>query len=456
MAKKKKNNKRIVYLLLALLAVLIFAAAIKEQITPKGEEVELAEVKKRTIIERISASGKIYPEKEVKISSDVSGEIVELYVKEGDSVRQGQQLLRIDQEAYASSVERGQASLDNARAQMAMSKASVKSSEAQKAQIEAQLVNARQVFNRNKQLFKDGVIARQELEQSESSLRSLEANLRAAEASIESGEEGVRASQHTVKSMQASLKELRTNLNRTSIAAPTDGVISMLNVEQGERVVGTIQMTGTEIMRISNFSSIEVRVEVSETDILRVDVGDDAEIELDAYMDRVFTGKVTEIANSAANASNVISTEQVTNFVVKIRIDAESYADLVAKSSIFPLRPGMSASVDILTEQSSDALTVPIQSVTAREADPDTDKSFSELDEDELIEVVFVSKGDTVAMAEVKTGIQDDDYIEVLSGLELGQEVVSGPYNVIAKELDSGVEIRLKKKNDKKKRRRRR
>lgn len=455
MSKKKKNSRRNVYILLGLLALLLVAAAIKGSSSDPGEEVELAEVKKRTIVERVSASGKIYPEKEVKISSDVSGEIVELFVKEGDSVRQGQQLLRIDQETYASSVERGQASLDNARAQMAMSKASVKNSEAQKGQIEAQLINARQVYNRNKKLFDDGVIARQELETSETNLRALEANLRAADASIESGKEGVRGSQHTVRSMEASLKELRTNLNRTSIAAPTDGVISMLNVEQGERVVGTIQMTGTEIMRISNFSSIEVRVEVSETDILRVDVGDKAEVELDAYIDRVFTGVVTEIANSAANASANLSTEQVTNFIVKIRIDASSYADLVAKSSIFPLRPGMSASVDILTERAEDVLAVPIQSVTARELDPETDKRFSELEDDELIEVVFIAKQDTVAMAEVKTGIQDDDYIEILSGIEAGEQVVSGPYNVIAKELESGTEYQ-EKKDEKKKRRRRR
>ena len=245
------------YWLGGLLLLLLVAAVIKGKTAEHGEEVEVEVVKNRTVVERVSASGKIFPEKEVKISSDVSGEIVELFVKEGDSVKQGQMLARIDPEAYTSSVERGQASLDNTRAQLAASKSTVKNSEAQKAQIEAQLGNATQIFNRNKKLFEDGVIARQELEASETNLRSLQANLRAAEASIQSGIESVRAAEYSVKSMQASLKELRTNLNRTSIAAPTSGVISMLNVEEGERVVGTIQMTGTELMRISNFSSME-------------------------------------------------------------------------------------------------------------------------------------------------------------------------------------------------------
>ncbi len=446
------------YIMGGLLLLLLLIAVIKGQNAETGEEVESEKVVNRTIVERVSASGKIFPEKEVKISSDVSGEIVELYVKEGDSVRVGQILARIDPEAYTSAVERGQAGLDNTKAQLAVSKSSVKNAEAQKAQIEAQLGNAQEILKRNQKLFEDGVIAKQDLEAAETNVRSLMANLRAADASIESGQESVKASEYSVKSMAASLKELRTNLNRTSISSPTNGIVSMLNVEEGERVVGTIQMAGTEMMRISNFSSMEVRVEVSENDILRVDVGDDVEIELDAYIDRKFKGTVSEIASSAANAAMAavaLTTEQVTNFIVKIRVDPSSYADLINPNKIFPLRPGMSASVDILTERVSDVPTVPIQCVTARERDEDSDKKRSELEDEDLMEVVFVIKGDTVDMVEVTTGIQDPDYIQVLTGLKEGDAIVSGPYNTIIKELEQGDEIRIKKDDDKKKKRKR-
>ena len=435
------------------LVVLLVAAAIKGRSKQKGEEVETKNVTTRTITERVTASGKIFPEKEVKISSDVSGEIVKLYVKEGDSIKMGQPLAKIDPEAYTSGVERGQASLDNTKAQLAVSKSSVKNAIAQKAQIEAQYANAEQIYNRNKKLFDDGVIARQDLETAETNLRALEANLRSAQASIESGAESVKAAEYSVKSMAASLKELRTNLNRTSIVSPTSGVVSMLNVEEGERVVGTIQMTGTELMRVSNFSSMEVQVEVTENDILRVDVDDEVDIELDAYAERTFKGRVSEIANSAANAGfgASLSTEQVTNFIVKIRVEQDSYQDLIDPSKIFPLRPGMSASVEILTEAVKDVLAVPIQCVTARERDEDSDKKKSEIEEEDLIEVIFKVQGDTVSMVEVKTGIQDDDYIQILSGIEEDDVIVSGPYNVIAKELEQGDFITIKKNEKKKK-----
>jgi HlyD family secretion protein len=450
MTKRKKSNWWM-WLMGAALVILLVAAIIKGRSQQKGEEVEVEEVLTRDIVERVTASGKIFPEKEVKISSDVSGEIVKLYVKEGDSIKVGQPLAKIDPEAYTSSVERGQASLDNTKAQLAVSKSSVKNAIAQKAQIEAQLSNAEQIYNRNKTLFEDGVIAKQDLETAETNLRALQANLRSAQASIESGEESVRAAEYSVKSMAASLKELRTNLNRTSILAPTNGVVSMLNVEEGERVVGTIQMTGTELMRVSNFSTMEVQVEVSENDILRVDVGDEVDIELDAYAERKFKGHVSEIANSAANMgmSASLSTEQVTNFIVKIRVEQDSYSDLIDPSKIFPLRPGMSASVEILTEKVVDALAIPIQCVTARERDEDSNKKKSEIEEEDLMEVVFRVQGDTVSMVEVTTGIQDDDYIQVLQGLNKDDVVVSGPYNVIAKELEQGDLITIKKDDDK-------
>ncbi len=457
MTKRKKKSNWWMWALGLLLVVLLVASVIKGRSATKGEEVEVEQVYERTIVERVTASGKIFPEKEVKISSDVSGEIVTLYVQEGDSVKQGQLLAKIDPEAYTSSVERGLASLNNTKAQLAVSRSGVKNSEAQKGQIEAQMENARQIYDRNKKLFKDGVISKQDMETAETNLKALEANLRSAQAGIESGQQSVLAAQYSVKSMEASLKELRTNLNRTSISAPTSGVISMLNVEEGERVVGTIQMTGTELMRISNFSSMEVRVEVSENDILRVDIGDDVEIELDAYIDRKFKGKVSEIANSAANAArnSALSTEQVTNFIVKIRLDPDSYSNLIDPNKIFPLRPGMSASVEILTEVVADIAAIPIQCVTARERDLDSDKRKSEIEEEDLMEVVFLVEGDTVSMVEVRTGIQDDDYIQITSGIKSGDVVVSGPYNIIAKELEQGDLITIKEEDDDKKKKKR-
>lgn len=444
------KRKSLKYWLAAIALIVLFMAAVyKVKKSNKGESVEVSEVVERTVIERVLASGKIYPEKEVKISSDVSGEIVELYVQEGDSVRAGQLLVKIDPESYTSAVSRGVASLNNAKAQLSVSRSSVKNAEAQRAQIRAQLDNAQLVQARNESLHNDGVISRQDLESSESNLKSLEANFEAAQASVESAQESVKAAEFTVASQEAALKELRTSLNRTSIVSPTDGVVSMLNVEEGERVVGTIQMTGTEIMRISNFSSMEVRVEVSENDILRVNLGDKAEIEVDAYSDRTFDGVVSEIANSAANVSTTTSltSDQVTNFVVKIRIDAASYGDLIQPNQIFPLRPGMSASAEIFTEEAHQVLTVPIESVTARELDKDTNAASKQ---GKLTEVVFKVVGDTVSQVEVTTGIQDENFIEIKSGLAVGDRIVKGPYNTVAKKLKSGDKVVLSKDKEKK------
>jgi HlyD family secretion protein len=220
-----------------------------------------------------SSSGKIFPQTEVKISSDVSGEIVELYVEEGDSVEVGQVLARIDPEAIESQVERGRASVNGAKAQLANSKANVENLKAQKQQIIAQLENAKDIFKRNKGLYEEGAISQADFETAQANLRALEANLKASDASIRSAEENVRASQFNVQSTEASLKELRTSLRRTTLYAPMSGIVSLMNVEEGERVVGTIQMTGTELMRIANLNAMEVRVEVSENDIPRVSLG---------------------------------------------------------------------------------------------------------------------------------------------------------------------------------------
>ena len=453
MAKRKNNRILLIILLVAIVLLLIFAAA-RAKKKPKGEEVEVSLVEKKTIRETVSASGKIFPEKEVKISSDVSGEIVELFIEEGDSVRLGQVLAKIDPDAYQSAVERGVASVNSSKSEMARSKSMVENSLAQMEQIQAQLDNARKIHERNRKLKEDGVISEQDFEASLSNVQQLEANLRSAEASKRSSEQSVQSAQFAIKSAEASLKELTTNLNRTTIKSPTDGVVSMLNVEQGERVVGTIQMTGTEMMRIANFNTMEVQVEVSENDILRVSLGDTADIEVDAYLDKTFQGTVTEIASSAANAATAgasLTSDQVTNFIVKIRILPESYQHLITESVQAPFRPGMSASVDINTETKYDVVSIPIIAVTTREKDDKKGKKIdrSELDESELQEVVFVyTAADTAKMVKVVTGIQDNEFIQILEGVELDEEVVSGPYSAISRKLKNGLALRKKKEKD--------
>ena len=461
---KTKSNRKIYWWLGGILLVLIIAVIIKGKSTPKGEEVELAKVERRTIQEKVAASGRVFPRTEVKVSSDVSGEVVELYVEEGDTVKAGQLLAKIDPEAYVSAVERGAASVNTAKAQAANSRSAIEQAKAQKEQVEAQLANQRDLHRRNEQLHKEKVISDTEYERSLAALRGLEANLRAAEATIRSAQEAARGAEFSIKSAEASLKEIQTNLRRTSIVAPMSGVISLLNVEQGERVVGTIQMAGTEILRIADYSEIEVQVEVSENDILRVHLGDQAEIEVDAYQDKKFKGTVTQIANSASNTTSLggaLTTDQVTNFIVKVLIDPASYLGLQKETGRFPFRPGMSATVEILTNSVDDVLSVPIQSVTTREEKKekvsDESKQATGLAKeskglsDKIKEVVFVAMGDTVAMVEVTTGIQDDAYIQVLSGLTGDEEVVSGPYSAVSRKLESGdlYTIKEKKKDGK-------
>lgn len=484
--KPLKRNRTLLYVLLGLLALLIVAAVVKARQKPKGEEVTVEKAQRRTIKETVSASGKIFPETEVKISSDVSGEIVELYVKEGDSVTMGQIMAKIRPDEYQSAVEQGEASVNTARSQRDISSSNVKGSSAQidqlkadKARLEAQLNVAKQTFQRNEKLYKEGIISQSEyetavgnLKAAESSLAGAEASLRSAESNLASARENVRVSEFGISSAGARLKELRTSLQKTIITAPVSGIVSKLNVEKGERVVGTLQMAGTEMMRIANLSSMEVQVDVSESDILKVTVGDEADIEVDAYLGRKFKGKVTEIANSASNVGSgsavSLNTDQVTNFVVKIRVDPASYHDLVKVGQRYPFRPGMSAAVDIFTHTSEGALSVPLIAVTTRE-DKDTEEKDKKGKEDEdegpqaakvsqkedlIKEIVFVVSGDTVGTREVKTGIQDNDYIEITQGIQEGETVVTGPYSAIARKLKAGGRITIKdesKDKDKKK-----
>ena len=442
---KKKNNTFLIIGLLALLGVLVFLGIKKSKSKPKGISIELEEVKKRTIKETVTGSGKVFPEIEVKISSDVSGEIVNLYIQEGDSVTVGQVLAKIDPDAYVSAVERGEAALNNAKANSAVSRSQIQSNIAQREQTLANLENAKNVHERNIKLFNEGVISQVEFDQTLSNLKGLEANLKSIDATISSSREGAKGSDFNVKSAEASLKELRTNLGRTTIKSPVNGIVSSLSVEQGERVVGTMQMAGTEMMRIANLKSMEVQVEISENDILKVQLKDEVDVEVDAYLDVKFKGFVTEIANSASNISALgqsLSSDQVTNFIVKIRIDPDSYKDIVSNGN-YPFRPGMSASVDIYTSKVEDVLTVPIQSVTARLEDEDDEEA-------EPKEAIFVYSADTVALKFLTTGIQNDEFIHVLSGLEEGEEIVVGPYSAISKKLKDGSAVQIKDKNGKK------
>lgn len=457
-SKKKKSNKFIYFLIGGILILLGFAFW-KGQQQPKGEIVNTEKVERRTIKETVAASGKVFPEVEVRISPDVSGEIVNLYIEEGDSVKQGQLLAKIDPDAYQSQVERGVAAVNNSKAQLARSKADIERNKAlltqAKAQLEAteaQLVNAKSIHDRNIQLSKEGVISEADFENSLSNLQQLQANVRSlsanqqsAKANLNAAEQSAKAADFSVKSSEASLKELRTSLRRTSLYAPMDGIISSLLVEKGERVVGSNMMAGTEMMRVANMAAMEVQVDVSENDIPKVALNNSVDVEVDAYIDRKFKGVVTEIANSATSAGGtVLNTDQVTNFVVKIRLDPSSYTDLINSNNLYPFRPGMSASVEINTTTSQDVLSVPIQAVTTREQ--------KEEEKTTINEVIFatVEGADTVRMVKVKTGIQDDTYIEVTDGLEEGEEIVVGPYSAISRKLKSGERINKKKGKEEK------
>lgn len=440
-------SRKTIFIILGLLALAAVIAAVVGGRKEEGIRIFTTEVKARSIQESVAASGRVFPQTEVKISSDVSGEIVELYVKEGDSVVAGQLLAKIDADAYQSQVARGVAGVNGSKAQLANSKAQINTLQAQKEQIMAQLQNAREINERNVQLRKEGVISQADLEVSQSNFKALEANLRSAESNVAAARESAKAAQFSVESSEATLTELRTSLRRTTIYAPMGGVISLLNVEQGERVVGTIQMTGTEMMRIANLNAMEVRVEVSENDLPRVKLGDKAEIEVDAYLGRKFIGTVSQIANSSTNAAlaeNVLNSDQVTNFEVRISIDPSSYADLLTEKNPFPFRPGMSASAEILTEKATDVLTLPIQCVATRENPAYKDDPTLE----ELLEVVFVISGDTVRQVEVTTGLQDDTNIQMLSGVSAGDQVAEGPYTALSRGLNNGEKVIVVKEED--------
>ncbi len=445
MAKKKNTLK---YVLIGAVVLLIgVIVANKMGWIGQGDVIKVAtdKAEKKTVNEQVSASGKIHPEVEVKLSSEVSGEIVELTVKEGDVVTKGQVLCRVRPDILQSGYERAVASLNAQRASLAMAEQQLKQQEANFANIEAN-------FKRNQELFERKVISVAEFDQ-------IRADYESARANLEGQRQNVIATRYGIDQSQATVKEAGDNLARTTIYAPVDGVVSLLQIELGERVVGTAQMAGTEIMRIANMETMEVVVEVNENDINRVALNNEASIEIDAFQSRKFKGIVTEIASSSTTAATetttTAGTDQVTNFNVKVRILPESYSDLLKKDQLnpSPFRPGLSATVDIHTQQDT-GLAVPIQAVTTREpmAADTTAKAAgtstgAPAGVPKMKEYVFVYDGGTVKQVEVTTGIQDDTSIRVLSGLNEGDEVISRPFNAISKLLKNGSKVEKVDKN---------
>jgi HlyD family secretion protein len=412
---------------------------------------------RRTIIETVTASGNLYPEVEVKISPDISGEIVELNVQEGDSVKKGQVLAKIFADIYA--IQR-----DEAASQVSRSQAIVANSNAALEALNASLDNAKKAYDRNKLLFDQKIISKSELEQYETTFRSAQAN-------YDAQKENIRSLQAGVQSSQAGLIKANKDLSRTTLVAPMDGVISSLKIKKGERVAGNSFTLGTEMMTVADLSVLEVRVDVIENDIVKVNFGDSADITFDAYNDRKFKGVVTQIASSTKTSSgSVVTSNDVTSYEVRIRLDKSSYQDLIDPKNPrkIPFRPGMNAKADIKTKRKDNVVAIPIMAVNARVKGSDksvADKKKENEDKkgdadinqdnnnavgnDELEEVVFVLQKDgTVKRSVVTTGIQDIDYIEITGGLKEGDEVVSAPYNTISEKLKDGMKVKVVAKED--------
>jgi HlyD family secretion protein len=444
-----KTLKRILILagiiILALIAWKLIAGN-----NDKGEKVAVEKVARRTIIETVTASGNIYPEVEVKISPDISGEVTELNVEEGDSVKKGQVLARIFADIY--SLQR-----DQAASQVGQTQATVANSQAALEATKASLDQAKQAYDRNKSLFDQKVISQAEFEQFETTYRSAQANYNAAL-------QGIKSLQANVNAAQTGLTKANKDLGRTTLVAPMSGVISSLKVKRGERVAGNSFNVGTEMMTVADMSVLEVRVDVGENDIVKVNIGDSADVELDAYNNRKFKGIVTQIASSTKTSIASAVSNDVTNYEVRIRLDKESYKDLIdpTKPKKFPFRPGMNANAEIKTKRHDNVLAAPITAVNARVkgsdqsiADKKKESSVGKDEEnqdnepvvsisDELEEVIFVLQKDgTVKKLVVKSGIQDINYIEIISGLNGGEEVVVGPYNAISKTLKDGMQVKV-------------
>ena len=426
-------SKRVLYWILGVVAGLALLYIVYSNFLKKDDATKVAveKSKKRTLVESISASGKLYPEKEVKISPDVSGEVVVLNVQEGDQVRKGQLLATINSSTYRSGVNRAQAQLNQTQS-------NVQNARAQQQQFKAQLEQARATYNRNKKLFNEQVISAAEFETAVASYKTAQANYKASMATI-------KGNQYGVASARANVNEARQQLQRTTIYAPMSGTVSALFVKKGERVVGTMQMAGTEMMRISQMGQLKIDVDVGENDIVKVKVGDSSKIEIEAYGTRAFYGRVSQIkqANAGGQATGSMN-NQVTNYTVSVTLDPTSYKELQGEfpdRSLF--RPGMSASVEIFTRQKEEVLAVPINAVTTRENE-NADGNYDDI----IKEYVFIDSAGYAVLREVKTGLQDNKYIELKSGLSGSEKVLTAPYGAIARKLKNKDKIKVVDKEE--------
>ena len=430
--KRKKLYIILSIIVIALLAIVFFIQKMGKK--QEGIEIETTKLTKNTIVEKVSATGKIQPEVEVKISSEVSGEIIELRVVEGQVVSKGDLLVRINPDLYQSSIDRSVATLSTSKASMN--------------QADAQLKEAKLNYDRNKVLLEKGVISKSEWDKIVSAYEVAVASKNSA--------------YYNVQASEATVKEAKDNMNRTSIFAPVAGTISRLDVELGERVLGTQQMAGTDMMRVANLNNMEVEVDVNENDIVKIAVGNEAIIEVDAYLKKEFKGIVTSISNSA---DDKLTADQVTNFKVKVRLLKESYADLLLgkPDTYSPFRPGMTATVDIISSKKENVYTVPISAVVMKSKSEATTMNKQEKEKnsiaeknkesekiDKKFEAVFVKNGEVAEIRFVTTGIQDDENIEIISGLKEGDEIISGPYSTVSKELKQGDKVFTKSEKNKK------
>lgn len=450
---KKKSNKTL-YIAIGVVAVLILFLIIGKSAgwigKPKTLEVDAAKAKKVSIVEKVSASGTVQPVIEVKLAPEVSGEIIELRVEDGDSVKQGEVLVKIRPDIVISQLERSEAALSQQMANLESTKASL-------ARAQATYTRAKQDYERQEKLWNEKVI-------SEADWQLAQQNFKVATNDLKSAEQSVEAAKYVVSSTEAGVRESRENVRRTSVVAPMSGTVSKLNVKQGERVVGTAQMAGTEMLRIADLNKMEVRVNVNENDIVRVHLGDSVLIDVDAYSStgKEFKGLVTNIANTARDK---VSADAITEFEVRILILQSSYNDLIKAGNKYPFRPGMTASVDIITTRKDNVLSVPLAAVTTRAPEgskgaapenqdndrpqvTDSSKPKAEKKQDKV--VVFINDNGVAKMVEVKTGISDYDNIEILSGLPDSAMVITGPFLEVSKRLKDGDKITVKdEKKDK-------
>lgn len=453
MAKHKKSSNRTLYWLIGiLLVIIVFLVAAKSAGwigKPREMEVETARVKRVSIVEKVSASGTVQPVTEVKIAPEVSGEIIELPVEEGDSVNRGQLLVRIRPDVWESQLQRARASLNQQRANLAQAEASLNAAR-------AAFIRAEQEYARQERLWNEKVI-------SEADWQLARQNYTIAQTDVTAAEKNVEAAKYVILSTEASLREAQENVRKTAVVAPMDGVVSKLIVRKGERVVGTATMTGTEMLRIADLDVMEVRVDVNENDIVRVAVGDTAIIDVDAYAstDKKFKGVVTLIANTAKEKT---SADAITEFEVRILMLRSSYEDLIKEGRRYPFRPGMTASADIITTRKENVLSVPLAAVTTRNPDQETDANGQEGTPNRNASqgparpaattpktVIFVNDNGIAKMLEVETGISDYENIEILSDISDSTEVITGPFMAVSSRLKEGDAVRPAPKKEEEK-----